>query len=210
MASRVGLVAMLSVVACLVLSTAAAHPAGGRPTYVVRVDPRLCPSPLCGGYWVARANGARTTCANGLRYPRCYVARAVDTQGRPRDVADGALVYGALGAGHDDLGELVVGTVFAPVGTAPLGGRYYRLIDTGIRCVRAPCFSLRAWLVNRRSSTAVSGLVLDTLGGREPLEKRVLAALATKNGVLARARIVRAGNGGRELHATRFYLESAG
>ena len=37
-----------------------------RRCYIVRADPRLCPSPLCGGYWVALANGARTRCADGV------------------------------------------------------------------------------------------------------------------------------------------------
>ncbi len=54
MASRVGLVAALVLVSAVVAtSTAARQPPTGTAIYVVRVDKRLCPSPLCGGYWVA-------------------------------------------------------------------------------------------------------------------------------------------------------------
>ena len=46
--------------------------------FLVEHDPRLCPSPACGGYWVALANGVRTRCGDGTREKRCYDARAVN------------------------------------------------------------------------------------------------------------------------------------
>jgi len=210
MASRVGLVATLVLVAAVVAtSTAARQPPAGTAIYVVRVDKRLCPSPLCGGYWVAIANGARTRCANGLQYPQCYVAEAVDAAGKPlASIAEGSLVRGAIDLGRDDLGELAVSAVFAPAGEARASGRFYRLVDNGIRCVRAPCFSTRASRLNRPYKTTISGLVLTTLRYREELVERVLAALATRNGVLARGRIESTPDGGRVFHASRFYLRS--
>ena len=210
MASRVGLVAALALVSAVVAtSTAARPPPKGTAIYVVRVDKRLCPSPLCGGYWVAIANGARTRCANGLRYPQCYVARAVNASGTQLDdSAEGSLVLGAMDLGHDDLGELGVSAVYAPAGEARRSGRFYRLVDTGIRCVRAPCFSTRASRLNRPYRTTISGLVLSTLRSDEALETGVLAALATRNGVLALGRIESTPDGGRVFHASRFYLRS--
>src|SRR4051812_48751290 len=44
-----------------------------RTWYTVTPDPRLCPSPLCGGYHVKRVNRQNTVCANGTRTPSCYV-----------------------------------------------------------------------------------------------------------------------------------------
>ena len=117
--------------------------------YVVRVDPRLCPSPMCGGYWVALANAARTRCQDGLRHPRCYVARALSHGGKPLgSIAEGALVRGAIDVGRDDFGELLASAVYAPAGATAARGGYYRVRDTGIRCVRAPCFSYGVTQVN--------------------------------------------------------------
>ena len=214
MASRVGLVAALIVVGGVFTGSAPSQPPVGTALYSVRVDPRLCPSPLCGGYWVALANTARTRCADGTARARCYVARAVGEDRHPLDasVPDGALVRGDLDTFDFDgvgvLGVLAVASVHAPKGKAPESGRYYRLVDTGIRCVRAPCFSTRASRRNRMGKTAISGLVLTTLRYDEQLEKRVLAALATRNGVLARGRIRPTPDGGRVFHASRFYLRS--
>ncbi len=210
MASRVGLLtALVLVSAAAAVSSAARQPPAGTAIYVVRADKRLCPSPLCGGYWVAIANGARTRCANGLRYPRCYVARAVDAAGAPLDnIPEGSLVRGAMDLGPDDLGELGVSAVFAPAGEEPASGKFSRLVDTGIRCVRAPCFSTRASRLNRPYRTTTSGLVLSTLRSDEALERRVLAALGTRNGILARGRIEPTPDGGRVFYASRFYLRA--
>ena len=211
MASRVGLVAALVLVSAVATGTAPSQPAAGTAIYVVRVDKRLCPSPLCGGYWLAIANGARTRCADGLRYPQCYVARATDSRGKPLDsIEDGSLVRGSIDLGRDDLGELRAMVVHAPKGKAPERGRYYRLVDTGIRCVRAPCFSTRASSLNGTGKTTTSGLVLTTLRYDEQLEQRVLAALGTRTGVLARGRIQPTPDGGRVFHASRFYLRLQG
>lgn len=207
-----GLVAAAVAFASVVLATAN-PPQVGSSFYVVRPDPRLCPSPLCGGYWVALANRARTRCHDGLLRPRCYVARAVDEDRHPltATLPDGALARAAIESGAFEglgqLGVLVVADVYAPAGGAPPSGRFVRLVDTGIRCIRAPCFSIRAAWLNRSSRTTLSGL--ESLGVvSEWLVFRVETALATKNGVLAQGRIVATIDGGREFQATRFFLRS--
>ena len=210
MASRVALlVALVVVSAVTVASSAARQPPTGTAIYVVRVDTRLCPSPLCGGYWVAIANGARTRCANGLRYPQCYVARAVDLAGKPLSgIAEGSLVRGAMDVGRDDLGELVATAVFAPVGRAAVAGGYYRVTDTGIRCVRAPCFSWRATPANESTRTPVSGVDLEAANATSSERARAQAALHTKSGFLARGRFVPSADGGRVFEALRLYLRA--
>jgi hypothetical protein len=174
--------------------------------YVVRHDPRLCPSPLCGGYWVAIANGARTRCADGLRRPRCYVADAIRAGGSPvGDIAEEALVRGALDVGRDDLGELVVSAVYAPAGDALPSGGFYRVTDTGIRCVRAPCFSYRV-TGNGTTGTAVSSLDLEAAQATPKAVARAHAAVETKNGLYARGRFATTPDGGRVFRALRLYL----
>jgi hypothetical protein len=205
---------LLGIAAAAAAPGASAPPRVGSTFYLVQADPRLCPSPACGGYWVQLVNHPRTRCSDGVLRPRCYVARAVDEERHPLEsaVPHGAVVRAAIEPwrfeGLGEFGVAVVARTFAPAGRASPTGRYFRLVDTGIRCVRAPCFSMRASLLNHSSRTAISGLVLTTLGQRTELEERVLAELATRNGVLARGRIVRSPIGGREFHASRFYLAS--
>ena len=177
--------------------------------YVARVDPRLCPSPLCGGYWLALANAARTRCLDGLRHPRCYIARAVRSTGKPVAViAEGSLVRGKIGAGPDDLGELVVSAVYAPAGTASVGGGYYRIVDTGIVCVRAPCFSYRATQVNGSTRTTISSVDLAASAAAPADVARARSALRTTNGLYARGRFARSDDGGVVFRALRLYLRA--
>jgi hypothetical protein len=177
--------------------------------YVVRVDPRLCPSPKCGGYWVAIANGARTRCQDGLRHPRCYVARAVRPGGRQLGgIPDGSLVRGAIDDGRDDFGVLLASAVYAPAGTAPVKGGFYRVVDNGIRCVRAPCFSFTSWTVNGRTRVLVSGVDLATARAEPSEVARGLAGLHTENGLYAQGTFTSGLDGGRVLHATRFFLRA--
>ena len=199
---------MIGVSALVALPAAGGPLRAGASIYVVRQDPRLCPSPRCGGYWVALANRAGTRCVDGELHPRCYVARAIDEQGRPvvPAIPEGSLVQGSIGPGSDDLGVLVAERAFSPVGTAAISGRYLRVVDLGIRCVRAPCFSLRAAVLNRRERITLSGI---DLGAAPPgVRKRIEAALGTKSGILVRGRILQSRDGGRVLRPTRFYLPS--
>ena len=209
---------MLISVFALVLSgaqgaTSAARPVGSS-LYVVQGDPRLCPSPLCGGYWAALANHARTVCHDGARRPRCYVARIVDSNHSPfsKGVPSGALVRAEIESeefeGFGALGVLVAGDVFTPAGRISETGRVFRLVDTGIRCVRAPCFSYRASQVNQSTRTTLSRVDLRAAGATPADVTRAEAALATKEGLLARGSVVPAADGGRVFRATRLYLRS--
>jgi hypothetical protein len=211
MASRVGLVGLLALGACVIAGLASGRPQSPSPLYTVRVDPRLCPSPTCGGYWVALANGARTRCADGTTRGRCYVAKAVLASGGAARVEDGALVRGSLTQYAFDgvrLAALDVVAVFAPAGAASVSGGYYRVVDTGIRCVRAPCFSLRATQVNGSTRTTVSSLDLRASGASSAAIARAERAVATKDGLLARGRFARTADGGRMFRALRLYLRA--
>jgi hypothetical protein len=213
---RISLRAALPVLALVALAVTAVPASGGPPDvgtsrYLVRGDPRLCPSPLCGGSWVALANRARTRCHDGALRVRCYVARTVDAERHPLDtpVPEGALVRGTIEPwtfeGLGRLGVLVVADVRAPTGRAATG-RIYRLRDNRKRCVRAPCFWIGAALANMTTRTTLSGLDLDRAGLTEAQRAVAASALASPAGLYAAGRIARATDGGRELRATGIFL----
>ena len=211
MASRVGLVVtLLLVTAFITTATAARQPPTGTAMFVVRHDPRMCPSPACGGYWAALANAARTRCQDGLRHPRCHAAVAVDAQGRPvGDVPEDAIVRGAIDIGRGEPGELVVAAIYTPSGRAMISGGYYRVRDTGIRCVRAPCFSYRATQVNGSTGTRVSWVDASAAKVTAQALARATAALRTKDGLYARGDFSSGLDGGRVFHARRLFLRAA-
>jgi hypothetical protein len=213
MVSRLEIVATVAVV--LLGSVAAVG--SGRPVtvtaiYSVRGDPRLCPSPLCGGYWVALANGARTRCADGTRNVRCYVAKAVDARRRSVSVSNDGLVRGsleqALFGDFGPLGVLVVAAAYTPAGTAPVTGGYYVVTDTGVRCIRAPCFSYRVSQANGSTRTLASDVDLAAAQLTVGELARAAAALRTKTGLLARGRFGSTPDGGRIFRPSRVFLRA--
>jgi hypothetical protein len=207
--SRVALAVGVILLATVAAASAGRQPPSGTAMYVVRIDPRLCPSPMCGGYWVALANAARTRCQDGLRHPRCYVATAATPGGTPLgSIAEGALVRGAIDVGRDDFGELVATAVYRPAGARPARGGYYRLRDTGIRCVRAPCFSYSATQVNGSTRTTTSGVDLAAAKPTPNGLARAQKALRTTNGLYARGTFSTGLDGGRTFHATRLFLRA--
>ena len=76
MVARV-LVAATSVAVALSLAGSAASAgdaAGSTSVYRLRADPRLCPSPQCGGFWASRVNSTLSVCLGGRQLPSCYAA----------------------------------------------------------------------------------------------------------------------------------------
>lgn len=210
MASRVGVaVVLLALAAVTVGSASARQPSTGAAMYVVRQDQRLCPSPRCGGYWVALANAARTRCEDGLRRPRCYVARALGANGvAVARIEEGALVRGAVGVGPNDLGELRAMAVYNPAGKAAPSGGWYSVADNGIRCVRAPCFSTTVTQVNGSTRSPVSSVDLGASGASAAQVDGASRAIATKTGLYARGRFARTSDGGTLFRALRLYLRA--
>jgi hypothetical protein len=199
--------------AALLALPAAGGPASvGSAQYVVRADPRLCPSPLCGGYWVALANHSRTLCTDERFRPRCYVATAVDEEQHPvTGLWDAALVRGELEPwtfeGFGELGALVVGTIRVPAGPGARGV-YFRVRDLGIRCVRAPCYSLRTVRLNTWTRGAVSGLDLGSARLDRAQRERAQRELTSASGLLLLGTVERRADGSRVLRASRVYLEA--
>src|SRR5262249_38686232 len=128
--------------------------------YRVRPDPRMCPSPICGGFWATRLNVSPTSCFDGSTPPACYVAAlgltgfATEQQDRIRRALtqSRALIGGSIVHYPSDrfpqLGSLRARRAWLAAGSASGSGIVYRVVDTGIKCIRAPCFSFRATVVN--------------------------------------------------------------
>jgi hypothetical protein len=197
------------------IAVAAGAPASAAPNiprsiYVVQRDMRMCPSPLCGGYWVALANHGRTRCADGTLRARCYVAFVRDrSTGRTVSLAEGGLAAAVLTPQPTDwntLGVLLVDATWAPVGRASAIGRFFRLRDTGTRCIRRPCFSIRADLLNSsKRPVRVSALRLGPAQTGPP-RGRAERALASADGLLVSGSIVNTSSGDRVFAATQVYL----
>jgi hypothetical protein len=106
------------------------------------------------------------------------------------------------------LDVLLVSAVYAPAGKASVSGGYYRVVDTGIRCVKAPCFSYRATGMNGSTRTRISSIDLSASGATPAEVARAQAALRTTNGLYARGRFARTQDGGIAFRALRLYLRA--
>jgi hypothetical protein len=167
---------------------------------------------MCGGYWVALANHARTRCVDELLRPRCYVASAEDGETRQTmSVAAGALARATLATTANPewgpLGVLRVAEIWAPATTGPPKGGFFRIRDLGVRCVRTPCFSYRAVALNTRERPIrVSSFALGPAGSDPSVRGRVEAALRSAEGVPASGRFDVVADGGRVFLASQLYL----
>jgi hypothetical protein len=205
--------------------TGASEPAAGADAYyLARADPRLCPSPMCGGIWVRLLNRSATVCGDGAKQEECYAASAdlgrlrVDEKGRVqlqslvtegRAVARGTLVRGLV-EGFPELDTFVVSEVWpASSSHGRALGVFRRLRDAGIRCVTTPCFSIRATVLNTSRVEKVSSIDLSRTGAPRAERRRALDEIA-RTGLLAAGRIVGRPRGGRAFVATQFYVRASG
>jgi hypothetical protein len=213
---------------------AIARPAASDPPravssyYLARTDPRLCPSPMCGGLWMKLVNREAASCADGVRRGECYVVApdlsslSVDEKGRVllgaalaegRALARGTLVRGRV-QGFPELATLVVTEVWvASSSQSRLRGVFRKLRDRGLRCVAAPCFSTHAAALNSGRHLNVSAIDLGASRAPAHERQRALQPLP-ETGLVAAGRVVvdpDAGTGpGRVLVASQFYVRAAG
>jgi hypothetical protein len=124
-----------------------------------------------------------------------------------------SLVRAALGSetfpGLGELGAMTVTELWTPLGRTQPGGDFFRVRDLGIRCIRAPCFSMRAWKLNRPSRTTVSSLDVGAAKLTEKELATVQVALPTLEGLVVTGRILSDADGGRVLRASRVYVRDA-
>ena len=230
MASRVAIVVLVIFAAAL---GGAPRAAGDTPSsvssyYIGRGDPRLCPSPLCGGVWVRLVNKNATSCAGQFTGRECYVA-AVDLSrvrvserlrarlaglvGSGLALARGTVVTGRV-PGFPKLPTLVASEVW-PASSAPgtPKGPFRVLRDNGVRCITAPCFSTHGALLNSGRHINVSGIDLSMLRTTHAERDHARGRIATGE-LIAAGRILREpdpepAGAGRVLVATQFYVKVA-
>lgn len=214
MICRAGIAVVLLVAAAL----AGAGPAASDPApsvssyYVARADPRLCPSPMCGGIWVKRVNTeAKERYAASADLSRLGMVdkaalQRLITEGRA--VARGRLVRGRV-QGFPELDTLVVSEVWITSSRNRARGTFHRLRDRGIRCVTTPCFSVHAARLNSARHVNVSDVDLSHTGAGATDQGRALARIG-KEGLIVAGRVVIEPNAGpagrgRTYVATQFY-----
>jgi hypothetical protein len=226
MVCRIGIGTLVAAAVLLAAApSGAGGPAAGGDAYnLAHADPRLCPSPMCGGIWVERLNSSATTCGDGARQKECYAASAdlsrlrVDEKGRVqlqglitegRAVARGKLVRGLV-EGFPELDTLVVSEIWtASSSRGRAAGVFRRLRDSGIRCVTTPCFSTNAAVLNTRRVEKISSVDLSRTGAPRHERRRALDDVAGP-GLIAAGRVARRPDRGRAFVATQFYVRAPG
>lgn len=222
---------MRTVLLTITLALVSAVPAAGDSPrsvssyYLGRGDPRLCPSPQCGGVWVRLVNAGATSCG-GFTSRECYVAsvdvsrirvsamlrrRLAGLVARGVALTRGTLVKGRV-AGFPELRTLVATEVW-PASSAPTApiGPLRVLRDNGVRCIAAPCFSTDAVRLNSGRPATISDLDLSrvrtTLAEREHARERIAEGQLIAAGRITRDPHAGPAGTGRVLVASQFYVK---
>jgi hypothetical protein len=160
------------------VSDAKADIIGGTYTYY-SVTPdllRRCPAPRCGGYFVARVNRTTTKCADGTYANSCYVASTDwDKLGFSAATVDhiqehighhAMLLRGTIGNKNyggtiGNLGEFRPTEAWLGQGPNEPTGPFARVVETGVRCIQAPCPIFREKKLNASAEMPIAELGWD-------------------------------------------------
>ena len=160
------------------LQVGAADAAASSTTYYVgRPDFRRCAWPHCGGIWVHRANRTTTRCPDGHYASECYVTQldasalglSSDQQSNLSSAFSGAhaIVTGSIqpaSTGSITYSVLRASSAWEAANDATSAELLYALDDAGIRCVRAPCFSIDEHKLNSTIARTLSDLDFRAVG----------------------------------------------
>ena len=149
---------------------------------------------MCGGFFVSRVNFTKTKCSDGVLRDRRYVSEldftaiALPPTRLARELEVGAPVGAAAavlkatfepkqyGSGVSSA-ILRVSEVWSAGSSNAPTGTFYKVTDRGIRCITAPCPSLRQAKLNAASSTNITGLELSASGLTATEQAKVFTAL---------------------------------
>lgn len=183
--------------------------------YKVRRDQRMCPSPLCGGFWVNRVNRLQTRCADGTRARECYVAalRRMPSGGLERGSGKELLLQGRIRnhefEGVGELGVFVVRRAWQAASTEASQGAWIGLENNATVCITSPCYSWDEHVLNRLVTRTASAIDLGGAGAPQELQDQAMQLIADGGVLIARGRNyqVEEANGiGLVFTATQFYL----
>lgn len=201
----------------------AAAKAAARAGSVFRLRPdlRACEPPLCGGFFVSEVNRDLTRCADGTQAPECYVVRleaagkAVPDAEALTDLASApekqrGLLRGDLMADRKAASSaqaiLRVTEAWRPAGEGEVEGSFFHVRDAGIRCVKAPCPSIRAVLLNEATELSVAEVDLERAKASPAELERAADALANDGILVAGAPDPASAPSAGVLLAARLYL----
>jgi hypothetical protein len=147
---------------------------GGSGYYAITADARKCPSPTCGGWFLAALNRPTTKCLDTAG-TSCYVSALDWTKAGLGDVDQATLlaaartptplggVYaivrgGFVPAGASEHGRFAIGEGWVAEGTTPSTGTFVRVTDNGIRCLRAPCPNITEQTLNTHAAVDIAAM----------------------------------------------------
>jgi hypothetical protein len=204
-----------------VASCPAPDPSTGRYYLVTRPDPRLCPSPTCGGWFVREVNKPKSLCADGTWQSECHAsqldvaalgwtdedrARFDRRFGKRHALARGRLEQRDFGGTPGDV--LVVEEGWMGQALSRPAGVFFGLVDNGIVCITAPCASIDERRLNSASHRAIAEVDLAASGASAEQVAAGQEAMARRPGILAVGRneaVEGPGGTGTRLAAREFY-----
>jgi len=178
----------------------------GAYTYFgITADLRKCPSPLCGGWFLARVNQAMTTCHDGRQAATCYTpvldwsdanlsaaqqAKLLDASSTDAGSGDiYAIVRGRFARTNSTsqprTGRFVISEAWVAEGTGVPDGVFVRVMDNGVRCFAAPCPSVTEKTLNMSLSVDIAAVDFTPAGLTEQQVEGCLASMSTPGGILA-------------------------
>jgi len=205
---------------------------GGTYTYYfVKPDLKRCAAPFCGGVYFRLANAETTRCLDGSKAEWCYAAGQNTSRLGLGEVGTGkyldALNSAAFG---DDSKVLVRATIGSKDWGKALGrfaelrpteawigqtaseavGPLAKIEDSGIRCITAPCPSLRERKLNSSVRVDIAELGWDKAGATDDQIGTALDKMHTDGLIVAGYRYSVSGPGGqaKARGVTQFYLRA--
>ncbi len=164
---------------------------------VTRIDARKCMYPLCGGYFVKAVNAALTRCADGSMAKECHAVE-LDTRKlgwTPEQqsafeealVKGQALVTGVLTPQPRGLstGEVLeVNQAWQAQARHKPQGTFYGVRSTGIVCIKAPCPSIEAVVLNTLKVATYPDVNLAASGAPKAAIEAGMQAIGTREGII--------------------------
>ncbi len=164
---------------------------------VTRVDARKCMYPLCGGYFVKAVNTVLTRCADGTLAKECHAVE-LDTRklgwtpeqqaAFEATLAKGlALVTGVITPQPRGLytGEVLqVSQAWQAQAKHKPQGTFYGVHNTGIVCIKAPCPTIEAVVLNTSKPSSYPDVNLSASGASKAAIEAGMKALGTHDGLI--------------------------
>ena len=168
-------------------SSAPAEPPPDRSAYfTIRKDVRRCAAPMCGGYFVRRANNQRMKCSNRRDALDCYVAE-IDWNGNTKVEPNRALLRGEIVGGVKSragkFDRLRVLESWQGAGKN-VTSEFYRVRDLRINCITHPCMTHHEARLNSTFERDIAGVDLNKAGAPDAIIQEAVQAMRSQEGIL--------------------------